>query len=526
MLSPSIYSSIDRISVFLIMISGFWLAFWVYSADRKAKINRIFFGFTLLLVLWTSFPLFFNSPTISKNLALWLIKLAYGTTALWLIPFYFFAVHFPREGKRYPLLDKIVVLAGIILFAISSFTNLHVKDIEIREWGNGPIFGPAKIFYFGLVFFFCLLVMWILSKKYSKLQKEEKAKIQYVLIGFFIFIFFNVIFNVLFPLGLGELRYYPLGNYSAIFLIGFTAYAIVKKELFGIKVVLTALLVGLISILLFLDAFFLTQDIALQTIKGIILIVFLFFGFLLIRATQEEVRRKEEAESLLKAKTEFLSIASHQLRTPLTAILGYSSMLKEGDYGVIPEKAGKALNQIYDSSQRMIKLVNDFLSVSRMETGKTVLKIKETSMNELINQVISDLELRAKERNLYVKYDRPATDHIIGIDPGKIKEVLSNLIDNAIHYTEKGGITVSTKENNARTTILVSDTGAGMTTEEIDKIFESFSRGSAGNELNTQGSGLGLYIAKKFVELHNGKIWAVSEGKDKGSIFYVELPNK
>jgi signal transduction histidine kinase len=174
----------------------------------------------------------------------------------------------------------------------------------------------------------------------------------------------------------------------------------------------------------------------------------------------------------------------------------------------------------------MIKLVNDFLSVSRMETGKTVLKIKETSMNELINQVISDLELRAKERNLYVKYDRPATDHIIGIDPGKIKEVLSNLIDNAIHYTEKGGITVSTKENNARTTILVSDTGAGMTPEEIDKIFESFSRGSAGNELNTQGSGLGLYIAKKFVELHNGKIWAVSEGKDKGSIFYVELPNK
>ena len=517
----------NKIFVILVNIISLWLGFWVYFSNRKNKINQIFFLWVISTSIWITLYYLVSSST-QLSTATFLAKLGHGAVSIFYIPFYLFFVYFLHLEKKLKSLTIVISITAIALFVLSIFTNLIVKGVEIvGGWRVDIILGKGAVIFYLMAIFLSVFVIILLLKNYFKFPKEEKLKIQYFLIGIFIWIIGNFIFNMVTPILYGRNIYYyaEIGNYSVLFLFGFTAYAIVKQKLFGVKVVLTTLLVGVMTILLMTLPFFM-PNYSLKILTVIALFLFLIFGFLLIRSTYTEVKRKEEAESLLKAKTEFLSIASHQLRTPLTAILGYSSMLKEEDYGAIPEKAGKALNHIYDSSQRMIKLVNDFLSVSRMETGKTVLKIKETSMNELINQVISDLELRAKERNLYVKYDRPATDHIIRIDPEKIKEVLSNLIDNAIHYTEKGGITVSTKENNARTTILVSDTGAGMTPEEIDKIFESFSRGSAGNELNTQGSGLGLYIAKKFVELHNGKIWAVSEGKDKGSIFYVELPNK
>ncbi|MFA5248887.1 MAG: ATP-binding protein, partial [Patescibacteria group bacterium] len=512
------FLSVIKIVDFLIVVLGFWLVFWVYFTSRKARINQFFGLFTTFILLWITFSYFLNTSTEASQ-GIWWTKFGYAAAFLFLISVYFFIAFFPKE-ERFPILDKFVITIGIILCAITFFTDLLVKNVGFNQWGAYPILGKGAIYVVLVLFFLALLILGILFKKYSKLSKEEKLKAQYFLIGLTIFIVINIVFNVILSLRWNVFPYYHFGNYSAIFLLGFTAYAVLKKELFGIKVILTTLLVGSISILLFLDAFFLTQDITLQIVKGITLIIFLFFGFFLIRATQKEIRGKEEAENLLKAKTEFLSIASHQLRTPLTAIIGYSSMLKEGDYGAIPEKAGKAVNHIYDSSQRMIKLVNDFLSVSRMETGKTILKIQESSMNELIGQVIAGLELRAKEKNLYLEYNRPTKDHFANIDPAKIKEVLSNLIDNAIHYTEKGGITV-TVQKNGKITVIISDTGAGMTPEEITSLFESFSRGSAGNELNTQGSGLGLYIAKKFVEMHNGEIHAASGGKDNGSTFYV-----
>ncbi|MFA5248924.1 MAG: HAMP domain-containing sensor histidine kinase [Candidatus Paceibacterota bacterium] len=308
-------------------------------------------------------------------------------------------------------------------------------------------------------------------------------------------------------------------------MISFTGLAILRYHLFEIKVILTEILVALMGITLMILIFFM-PSVPLRLLTGSILFLFLIFGFLLIKATHEEVKRKEEAERLLKAKSEFLSIASHQLRTPLTAIAGYISMLKEGDYGRIPEEGDKAINKVYDSSQRMIKLVNDFLNVSRVETGRVVLNLSRVSLDEIILQIIAETELKVKQKGLFIKWNKPSLEPIVNVDPEKIKEAISNIVDNAIHYTDQGGITISAKIDPVKTTLMISDTGAGMDRIEIAKIFESFSRGSAGNKLYTQGSGLGLYIAKKFVELHGGRIWVESQGKGTGSAFYIELSNR
>ena len=140
---------------------------------------------------------------------------------------------------------------------------------------------------------------------------------------------------------------------------------------------------------------------------------------------------------------------------------------------------------------------------------------------------MSEIEIEAKKKNLYLNFEKPKISlPKILIDRGRIKEVLSNLIDNAIKYTQKGGITIRLEIANGRLQIVIADTGEGLTKEEISKLFESFSRGEAGTKFWTEGAGLGFYLARKFVDLHKGKIWAESEGKGNGSTFYIELPIK
>jgi len=245
------------------------------------------------------------------------------------------------------------------------------------------------------------------------------------------------------------------------------------------------------------------------------------------KATRELKEAYEELKKLDKAKSEFISIASHQLRTPLTAIKGYISMMREKIYGKPPEKMEKPLENIYLSNERLIKLVNDLLSVSRIEAGRMEIKFEKLSLEEIITSVVEELKNEVKKKNIYLNWEKPKKPlPKISIDRDKIRQAIMNVIDNAIRYTEKGGVTINLKILDSKFQIQVKDTGAGLTKYELSKMFESFSRGAAGTRLYTEGVGLGLYIARRFMEMHDGKIWAESKGPGKGSTFYVELPIK
>jgi len=245
--------------------------------------------------------------------------------------------------------------------------------------------------------------------------------------------------------------------------------------------------------------------------------------------TKELREAYEELKKLDKAKSEFVSIASHQLRTPLTAVKGYISMILEGTYGKMPEKVKKPLENIYLYNERLIKLVNDLLNISRIEAGRMEMKLKRSSIEEIISSVVEELKNEAKNKGIYLKWEKAKKPlPKILIDKDKIRQVIMNIIDNAIRYTEKGGVTINLKSqiSSQSIRIIVKDTGMGLTKYELSKMFESFSRGTAGTRLYTEGVGLGLYVAKKFVWMHDGEIRAESKGKGKGSTFYIELPIK
>lgn len=231
-----------------------------------------------------------------------------------------------------------------------------------------------------------------------------------------------------------------------------------------------------------------------------------------------------QLKKLDKAKSEFISIASHQLRTPLTVIKGYLSMVNEGDFGQVPEKLGIPVDRVYKSTLRIINLVEDLLNISRIESGRMKYEFTKTNLQEIVKSVVDELEQQAKNKGLELKYLAPQEklpDLIL--DEKKIREVVMNIMDNAIKYTEKGKITVELKKVSQEIIYCVSDTGRGISKDEMSMLFKKFSRAGGAKLVHTEGTGLGLYIAKKIVEKHGGKAWAESEGRDKGSKFCISF---
>ncbi len=232
----------------------------------------------------------------------------------------------------------------------------------------------------------------------------------------------------------------------------------------------------------------------------------------------------EKLHQLDRAKTEFISIASHQLRTPLTSIKGFISLLLDGTYGEIHKVTREVLEKVFISNERLIKLVEDLLNISRIESGKLVFRFNKDDITELVKDMVDSFELAAKNKKLKLEYRSPKKKiPEIYFDHDKMREIISNLIDNSIKYTKKGSVSVTVESDKDFVRIVVSDSGMGIVKEEVRYIFEKFQRGKDSSTTHTEGIGLGLYVCEKMLSLHKGKIWAESEGLGKGSKFIIQL---
>ncbi|MBI2430897.1 MAG: hypothetical protein HYV39_02700 [Candidatus Levybacteria bacterium] len=234
-------------------------------------------------------------------------------------------------------------------------------------------------------------------------------------------------------------------------------------------------------------------------------------------------------ETLLQIDTlkdEFVSLASHELRTPMTAIKSYIWMALSGRGGTLSDKLRYYLDRAYKSTDRLIKLVNDMLNVSRIESGRVSVSLKATNINEVIIDTLTEMLPKAQEQNVELLFTPFPNLPYADADADKIKEVLINLIGNALKFTPMGGkITASVSVTNDVVVVKITDTGKGIPPEGMPKLFQKFGRIDSEYlvKQNAQGTGLGLYICKSLIELHHGRIWAESDGEGKGSTFSFTL---
>ncbi|MDQ5938344.1 MAG: Histidine kinase protein [Patescibacteria group bacterium] len=245
-----------------------------------------------------------------------------------------------------------------------------------------------------------------------------------------------------------------------------------------------------------------------------------------LQATNQDLQvANMRLRELDQAKSEFLSIASHQLRTPISALKGYLSMISDGDFGTVPPKISKVVKDLFESAARLARLVNIFLNVSRIESGRLKIEKKPLQIGDMIESVIAELHNESDKKGVKLIYKKPKPAlALVAADADKLREVVLNLIDNSIKYTPKGQIEVSALVENDNMHFKVQDTGIGIDPEEAKNLFRKFVRASGAAQIHTGGSGLGLFIAQKIIKEHGGQIWVESAGKEQGSIFQFVIP--
>jgi signal transduction histidine kinase len=240
----------------------------------------------------------------------------------------------------------------------------------------------------------------------------------------------------------------------------------------------------------------------------------------LFREIEEKGREIEEAN---RHKSQFLANMSHELRTPLNAILGYTEMIADHIYGEVPEKIRDILVRVQKSGRHLLDLINDVLDLSKIEAGRLTLSLNEYSMKEVVHAVCTALEPMVVEKKLALEVALSPDLPIGKGDERRITQVILNLVGNAIKFTEVGKISVQVTASDGTFRVSVSDTGPGISEADQQKIFGEFAQGDSSSTRKKGGTGLGLTIAKRIIELHRGRIW-VESSLGKGSTFWFTLP--
>ena len=241
-------------------------------------------------------------------------------------------------------------------------------------------------------------------------------------------------------------------------------------------------------------------------------------------ATRELRASNAQLHKLDEAKDEFISMASHQLRTPLTSIKGYISMLMDGDVGEVSKEQKHLLSEVFISSERMVRLIGDFLNVSRLQTGKFVIDKHPIDLAKIVDQEVDSLETNAASRGLTFIYKKPKNIPQLMLDENKIQQVIMNFCDNAIYYSKDNSkIKIALELVGDSVEFTVIDTGIGVPADQQEQLFNKFFRATNARQQRPDGTGVGLFLAKKVIDAHDGEIIFKSK-EGKGSIFGFRLP--
>lgn len=550
--------------VFYSHLSGILVALFIglfmYFKNRDSLIGKALLSMSVIfslhvfssLIQWTG-----NSSDIIFFLwSLFIITYVLICLAV-LYLFYVFV-----DKKDVSLGHKIIFLLILLPAVVFAPSKYNLEAFNLMACGANDQFNFLAYYIDAVEIGVFLWVLFLAFSRYKRIEKEAKTQLLLMTVGVMFFLLsFSATSNLaLYLVTQGFTQDYDMeqyGYFGMTAFMGVIAYLATRYKAFNVKVVGVQILLVSLMIIIGLQIMFM-ENLSDKIMSTVTLLFLLLFGWFTI-SIQIEMKEKENLQKLAnrletantelkrldQAKSTFLNISSHQLRTPVSVIRGVASMLYEGDLDNAPlEERKKFYQSILFKSKKLEIIIHDILNATSLTARKYSVKNKEVepvNLRILIEEVLKDFELETKERELKISLlpDKGPIDNIEG-QREYLREAIINLITNAIKYTPssqktsdiriqregKGVIEISLEkdsQNEENILMKISDNGIGISKKDLPKLFKRFYRGENATDMYTDGTGIGLFIVKEIIKGHGGKIWAESE-LGKGSTFFVSLP--
>lgn len=533
--------SLYKIIYLLTAITGFVLSVVVFRNSKGDRFS-FFYGLVNVAVFVWALGRYMSLLANTEAEALLAVRVLYfGSVLIYVFFLHTILIFLNLEKKRSYLLTIFYANAAILLAINTSDIflgkNLFIADVVPKLFfPYYEVVGKAYILQLIANLFIPIYTFTELFICYREgiFEENKRQQLKYILISsIFGFIGGGTILLLVY-----DIPIQPFGLPLVALQFITIAYAIARFRLFNLKVIAAQLFVLALWAFIFARAYLSTTTEDRISNWGLLLVT-IVFGIFLMRSVRMEVEQREKIEVLAKElsaanerlkdldrqKSEFVSIASHQLRSPLTAIKGYSSLVLEGSYGPVTDKIKMAVDRIFQSSQSLVVVIENFLNISRIEQGRMKYDFAPVELTVLARQIVDQLLPNGEKKGLKIIFETKVQPPVtVSADADKLRQVILNLVDNAIKYTPTGSITVAVEKSpSGSPKIVISDTGIGMTQETISKLFQKFSRADGASKVNAGGAGLGLFLASEIMKAHHGTVRAESDGVGKGSRFLIEF---
>lgn len=553
----------------------------LFVAEKKpSNIYFAIMGAALGLISVTNY--FSLTSYGSPERTLFWIRAVMVLVAIMMTFLYGFGISYENRLYKFNLRRGLVIGAIGVVVAIISASSLTYQNISFADDGAiVPHTGPGMIVVAMFILPIFVATVVAMAKNARRAVSEQKRNINIALYAFLLCFGVQIITSFVIVAALGYTKLVPVGNLLSLAYIVLITMSILRYKIINLNVASSLVFVVVLGVMLFADIFS-ASNTEERIYRAIVFLAAAMIGYQFIKAIITDTKRKRQLEyysqelkglnEKLKRtdaiKTEFISMASHELLTPISAIEGYLSMMvDEKIVAVGNPKAEKYLQSVYKSSNRLARLVADLLNVSRIEEERLLIEKKAVSILEMLQSTVDELRFKALASRITMNYTSQVSgqDALAYADSDKIKEVLINLSGNAIKFNRPGGVVhlwaqvwptqavqqrynqmarlaVNRPEHgdgalkrivsqiytqmvgDKQMVIAVADNGVGISREDIGKLFQKFSRVGDWSTQEVQGTGLGLYISRAIVEMHHGRIWVESPGEGRGSIFYFSLP--
>lgn len=543
--SPLIYYSHIFSSVVTLIIG-----IYILIKQPKNTLAFVFFLITLTFSIWVFSDLvLWADSDPSRIMFFWSLTVLFEPI-IYALCLYFSILYLSKNIIS--IKNRITILTLLLPTLLLVPTKYAIIGFNYTNCDREVFEGPLVYYGYFIEIVFLLWIAIIITRTFARTPVGRRREIVVFGTGLILFLLTFTWGNIIGTLS-DNWTLAQYGLFGMPVFIGFLAYNIVKFKLFNIKLIGANVLV--LTLWILMGSLLAIQDINVShAVTAITLIITIILGFILINSVRKEVNQRLRIEALAadltvannrlveldKQKSEFVSFATHQLRAPLTAMKGYTSLILEGELGSMNDEIKKAVKRIFDSSNTLANIINDYLNISRIELGTLKYNFEIVDFRAVVSQVIDELKPSIDKKGLKFSFmgqvlddngyienigDSSNARFIVHADKEKIKQVITNLIDNALKYTPSGSIDVRIVRNIRDRKILftIKDTGMGIAPEVMPKLFEKFIRSDRANKQNIYGTGLGLYLARQIMMSHKGRIWAESLGEGKGSTFFLEL---